>query len=76
MRVTIDRVETYDGHEFHWKVITDTDAGFYLSGTTLSYRQACRQAWKAMKRLDGIGWISFETPTKTSLPSPPGQGGK
>lgn len=60
MRITIDRKKAYDGDEFHWKVITDTDAGFYMSGMALSYRHACRQAWKAMKRLDGIGFLAFE----------------
>lgn len=59
MRITIDCQDSYDGPWFKWKVVTDGDKGFYQSGRTESYRKACRQAKKAMKKLAGIGFLPF-----------------
>lgn len=60
MRVTIDCKKSYDGPYYRWKVVTDSDQGFYLSGESPSYRYACHQAKKAMKRLAGIGFLPYQ----------------
>jgi hypothetical protein len=60
MRITIDCKDSYDGIDYHWKVISDGTAGFYQSGRSSSYRSACRDAKRAMKKLAGIGWLPYE----------------
>lgn len=60
IRITIDCKDSYDGPYYHWKVVTDGDKGFYLAGKSESYRFACRQAKRAMKKLAGIGFLPYQ----------------
>lgn len=60
MRVTIDVKDSYDGPYYCWKVVSDGDVGFYQSGRTESYRRACRQARRAMRKLADIGFLPYQ----------------
>lgn len=60
MRITIDCVYGGQSGGYRWKVVTDGDVGFYESGFEYTYRKACRRAKRSMKRLAGIGFLSYQ----------------
>ena len=60
MVITIRVLSGYDGPYYHWKVITNSTGGFVLCGKEDSYRRACKEAKRAMKRLAGIGYLPYE----------------
>ena len=58
MTVTFEHRKGYGENEWRWTVMTDSEAGFYMTGKADTYRLACRHARKAVKKLEGIHWMA------------------